>query len=1313
MQPGDVIAGQFRLEQLAASGGMGAVYRATDLRSNDVVAVKVLRDPERGDSERFLAEARLLETLRHPGIVRHVAHGEHQSGSWFLAMEWLDGHDLSKRLRAPGVTPAETVRVASHVAEALAFAHARGIVHRDIKPSNVFLVDGSVENVRILDFGIARAVSHVESHTLTGAVMGTPGYMAPEQARGDRDIDARADLYSLGCVLYHALAGQPPFSAAHAMAVLAKILLEEPAPIATLRADLPESLDDLVGRLLSKDRNDRPESAARVLEALSQIDAKALSHRRAISTRPPALTASEQRWWSVVFVGPGGPRTHGSLDAPTVVVSQVHDPLAEVRAVAERFGGAAEALLDGSIVVSVRAAGAPIAQAVSAAHCAANLRTLLPERAIALATGQIVSGAHQPLGQVIDLAARLLHGEPASERTATGVRTKPDMASLGSATEAVRIDDATASLVAGEFEVGRHDAGWWLGTRRGIDAVARVLLGRPTPFVGREREVAIVEGVLEQSLGERVAAVALITGAAGMGKSRLRAEVLSRLNVRRPDVRAWIARGDAMRAGSPFTLMGQLVQRSLGIGDSDPLDVRRERLIERIARLVDADATARVAEFLGELIGTSSTDDPSVQLRAARQDPALMGDQTRRALDEWLAGECRAGPLAVILEDLHWGDAPSVQLLDAALERLREFPLVLLAFARPDVHERFPNLWSQRDVLQLPLRELSRRACEQLARQFVPERSDPALVEAIVARSAGNAFFLEELIRAQIEGREGDLPDSVLAIVQARLERLEPEARRALRAASVFGEVFWRGGVLELLGGERVRTSLGAWLDLLVEREVITPARASERLAGEVEFGFRHALIREAAYAMLTAGDRVLGHRLAGEWLQRAGERDALALAEHFERGDETARAGQAYADAALQAMEGNDFASTVARAERAIGLGADRQLTGRMRALQAEAGRWLCTYAEGETHARDAVACLDAYSSGWWLALGELVTLCGKQAKTSDVVELAQRFVGSRGLGDVRDAWIVASTRAALQCFTVGRRELAVQILEQVDQPVSEMDPRVPGRLFQARITRAAHEHDDVGYLRAVEGAIEAFEAAGDMRNVIVQRVNAGFASSRLGRYAEGARLLAVALTEARRMNLESVANVALHNLGLALANLGRFDEALAAEREAIERLNHAGDLRIVDFARVYLGRILLARGEPASAFAAVESVALGESSLPASRAYALAVAADARLATGRTSDALDLAGRAMTILDELGAIEEGATYVRTVLGESLSACGQHGPAVECMRAALLELRAAADRIDDAGMRATFLDRVPEHARALAFAARLGLSVA
>jgi len=264
-----VFAGRFVIEELAGTGGMGAVYRARDQeRDGATVALKVLASTSYVHHlhERFTREADVLSQLRHPGIVSYIDHGTTPHGEAYLVMEWLEGEDLDQRLARQGLTLPETVTVFRQIAEALSAAHRHGIVHRDLKPENIFLVGRRLDKVSLLDFGVARLVS--SELTAHGLAVGTPLYMAPEQARGDRDVGPSADVFTLGCVMFECLTGRRPFAGEHTSHILASILLQEAPCLRTLRPTMPEDVEELLARMLSKDPTQRPKDAGELLVQL-------------------------------------------------------------------------------------------------------------------------------------------------------------------------------------------------------------------------------------------------------------------------------------------------------------------------------------------------------------------------------------------------------------------------------------------------------------------------------------------------------------------------------------------------------------------------------------------------------------------------------------------------------------------------------------------------------------------------------------------------------------------------------------------------------------------------------------------------------------------------------------------------------------------------------------------------------------------------------------------------------------------------------------------------------------------------------------
>ncbi len=265
------LSAHYELDAEIGRGGMGVVYRARDRRLKRTVAIKVL-PPElafrREIKTRFLREAETAAQLSHPNIVPIYTVDESE-GLVFFEMAYISGDNLAKRLHDRGVLPVDEVRrIVRDVADALAYAHERGVVHRDIKPDNI-LLDAENGRPMVTDFGIARAVSDGDSRlTATGMAIGTPAYMSPEQAAGERVIDGRSDLYALGIVAYQMLAGEPPFSAGSTPAMLVKHISEAPVPITQRRADVPPDLARAVMLMLEKDPANRFPSAGDLVKAL-------------------------------------------------------------------------------------------------------------------------------------------------------------------------------------------------------------------------------------------------------------------------------------------------------------------------------------------------------------------------------------------------------------------------------------------------------------------------------------------------------------------------------------------------------------------------------------------------------------------------------------------------------------------------------------------------------------------------------------------------------------------------------------------------------------------------------------------------------------------------------------------------------------------------------------------------------------------------------------------------------------------------------------------------------------------------------------
>ena len=264
------LSDRYRLDRELGQGGMATVYLAEDLRHGRRVAIKVLH-PELSailGSERFLAEIKVTANLQHPHILGLIDSGE-ADGLLYYVMPFVAGESLRARLLRERQLPVdEALRLAREVASALDYAHRQGVVHRDIKPENTLLQDGAA---LVADFGIALAVSQAGGHrmTQTGMSLGTPAYMSPEQAMGEREIGPRSDVYALAAMSYEMLAGEPPFTGPSSQAIVAKVLTEQPPSLRNKRPTVPQAVEDAILTALQKLPADRWASARELSDALS------------------------------------------------------------------------------------------------------------------------------------------------------------------------------------------------------------------------------------------------------------------------------------------------------------------------------------------------------------------------------------------------------------------------------------------------------------------------------------------------------------------------------------------------------------------------------------------------------------------------------------------------------------------------------------------------------------------------------------------------------------------------------------------------------------------------------------------------------------------------------------------------------------------------------------------------------------------------------------------------------------------------------------------------------------------------------------
>jgi hypothetical protein len=523
VQPGDLVADRFLLERVAGAGGMGTVYRAEDKLIGGPAAIKVLSCFEQDSVARFSREAILLAELRHPAIVKYLGHGFERGEPW-LAMEWLDGESLEQRLERGRLTVEETVTFGLRVAEALAASHAMGIVHRDLKPANLFLVNGSLDRVRVLDFGVARLVEGGRL-TKTGMMMGTPLYMAPEQARGLASVDARADVFGLGCVLYRCATGEVPFYANDLTALLYKIALDPPTAPRKLLPEIPLALEDLLLRMLAKSPDDRPSDGARLVAELAPIahassPPPAVQGRRTISARERRVSAALLLRFNEPSPVKPGATLRMTLATTAPMARRAPTALDTFLQALDRAEGRLDPLSGGTCAITFPSAGAAHDQASRAAQAALSaMSSFTAARAVIVA------------------------GRNAGAAVGVGV------AQLDATQTGVVVDASAVGLLEPRWVIDRSRGVPRLVGPRTVDAPSRGDTEIATPTVGREHEIALISAVLEDCILEERAGTAVVLGPLGIGKARLAREVVARARVRFPNLNAIATRVDGLVGG--------------------------------------------------------------------------------------------------------------------------------------------------------------------------------------------------------------------------------------------------------------------------------------------------------------------------------------------------------------------------------------------------------------------------------------------------------------------------------------------------------------------------------------------------------------------------------------------------------------------------------------------------------------------------------------------------------------------------------------------------------------------------------------------
>ncbi len=893
------------------------VFEAVDRRTAKKVAIKLISVPrEEGLAQRIEREVRILASLAHPHVVGYQGSGALPDGKMYVALEWLSGRDLSDHIALHPLTLGAILDIGEQVAGALAAAHARGIVHRDVKPANVFLLDPSPDrapDVRVIDFGVAKASEAGSSGGLTraGAILGTPAYMAPEQANYAMDVDARADIFSLGVVLFELLTARLPWSSRSDLARLARILTERAVPVRDARSDVPASVASLVDAMLALEVAARPASMKEVAAGLARAKRELLApelarmHGRdlgalqallrqdtglaASTSSPDADPPTEHGQRSVEHVRTSG--FPGALGAalPMPVVTEPHDlpPRSNSRPTLRPR--------DSSAAVEVRGSLAPLMVA--------------PDPSVHARIGLPLVGRRVVLDRLIESIARAIAEDAPKSIAVLGP------AGIGKTRLRIELVRVLRNLsrppvvLSGRAEdSGRSTPFGFL--RRVLHADAGIFPDDP-PDVKRSKLDRLIPGPADVARALRAVAE---TG--GQSEERTRFHQAGRPS--------WTERPSMVAAMS------------------DAFDLDEETAgTEALGRTAEDEERALVLGLLGEALDVPFA--PSPALEATKRDPRLMALETRRALDLALRERARAKGLVILVDDAHQLDRPSAEVLRGLAEhRGAPASVVVVAFGLPTMADEPPGgraPWIADRVEMLPLGPLDTGAARQIARLVLAAPVRPDALEILVQRSGGNPLYLEQLVRAVKEtevlapgpsgehglvGLVGDaddverVPPTVAAAVRARLGALVPELEATLAAAAVLGEVFWVEGIAAMLGHSLDDVMFR--LDRLTLADFVR-RRSASRYQGTTELELSHGVMRSVLLSKVARPRRRELEAASVRFLETVGERDASVLAGHLVQAGARAPAARLYGVASERSAQAGDFAAAITLADEGLQL--------------------------------------------------------------------------------------------------------------------------------------------------------------------------------------------------------------------------------------------------------------------------------------------------------------------------------------------------------------------------------------------------------
>ncbi len=941
--------GHYQVQKILGEGGMGTVYLARDSKLARLVALKVLPSEmvENKDRvQRFIHEARAASALNHPHImtIYEIDQFQLENGEMihYISMEYIEGTTLQDLIYRKKTPIKELLKYLTQSLRGLVKAHSAGIIHRDLKPENIMVTSDGY--AKILDFGLAKLtdkeseLNKLQEHkSRPGVILGTLGYMSPEQAKGKRKIDERSDIFSFGCILYEAITKQQAFGSETTIDSLHKIIHSDPIPITDFLPEISVELKDLIEKCLQKNPDERFRNTGdieTILQNLLTKDFDEVNYETSpekqktaifdnLTTHPTiSQQFSEQRRQVTVMFGDVSAISETLDDLDPEESAEIMDGLWDFldEVVVSGGGRVGERLTDTFIALwgtDAAQESDPEKAVRTSFELQKELRNYFSKNLsreidlleiekekfeqanflkIGISTGTILLGQSKATqefmtsGSAVNIAKRLLSvarfGEILiSHETYRHIRgvfevreVQQKVKQLFSRKNQERKVYSVESIKPRSFRI----------ESRGVEGIETII-------IGREAELSKMLSSLDEVSEDNELQTITIVGEAGLGKSRLLFEFQDRIELLPEKYYIFRARALETMLGLPFALVRDLFSFRFKIQESDSNEVTREKFTRGILEITadtpgtfgNNDEAEMKVDFIGQLIGFDFSDSPYI--KRIKDDEKQIQSRALNYSAQFFGAVSRKFPLIIFLDDLHWADDQSIDFFDFVARRCRKEAILITECTRPILFERRPH-WGEGEEtrMRLDLQHLTKRESRKLIENILQKtREIPnQLKDLLISNAEGNPFYVEELIKMLVEQGVIGTTKEEWTIDTNRLGEISiPPTLKGVLESRLDKLSVWERRILQrasIIGREFWDSALKNFeseinvpvvLDSLRKKELLF-RKENSAFDDANEYTFKHAVLRDVTYDTVLLDERRKWHSETAEWLiETGGER--------------------------------------------------------------------------------------------------------------------------------------------------------------------------------------------------------------------------------------------------------------------------------------------------------------------------------------------------------------------------------------------------------------------------------------------------------